>query len=146
MGKPVRITDLASQMIRLSGLVPEKDIKIVYTGLRPGEKLYEELLTNNENTVATHHPKIKIAQVERFNNEEMISKIDNLLKNLYSLSKQEAVELFREFVPEYTSNNENYNEQSKKTKTAKIEKSVETGLIIEPAKILKRYVKSNISQ
>jgi FlaA1/EpsC-like NDP-sugar epimerase len=123
MGKPVRITDLANQMIRLSGLVPEKDIKVVYSGLRPGEKLYEELLTDNENTVATHHPKIKIAKVESFNNKEMLFRINDLLKNLYSLSKQEAVELFRELVPEYKSNNDNYIRPPKKTKSIEIQKA-----------------------
>ena len=63
MGKPVKIADLASQMIRLSGFVPGKDIEIVYTGLRPGEKLFEELLSDHELTKPTHHPKIKIARV-----------------------------------------------------------------------------------
>ena len=110
MGKPVKITDLAKQMIRLSGLVPDIDVKVVFTGLRPGEKLCEELLTTKENTLPTHHPKIKIAQIESFDNEEMLSKINSLLTNLYSLTKHEVVEFFREVVPEYKSNNETYSE------------------------------------
>ena len=58
MGNPVKIVDLARKMIRLAGYTPEKDIKIVYTGLRPGEKLYEELLNKKETTIETHNPKI----------------------------------------------------------------------------------------
>jgi FlaA1/EpsC-like NDP-sugar epimerase len=101
MGSPIKIVDLAEQMIKLSGLVPGKDIKIVFTGLRPGEKLYEELLTCKENTLPTHHPKIKIAQVEQFDYSVLLSRIDLLIKNSYLLSKQEVVELFRELVPEF---------------------------------------------
>ncbi len=118
MGKPVRIVDLANQMIRLSGLTPEKDIKIVFTGLRPGEKLYEELLTNKEITLPTHHPKIKIAQVEILNNREMLSKISKLLSDLYSYSEQEVVDICREFVPEFQSNNEQYEVQTNNTEAA----------------------------
>ena len=62
MGSPVRITDLAMKMIKLAGLIPGKDIEIIYTGLRPGEKLYEELLNEKETTIPTHHEKIKISQ------------------------------------------------------------------------------------
>ncbi len=126
MGNPVKIKDLANQMIRLSGLVPEKDIKVVFTGLRPGEKLYEELLTNNENTLPTHHPKIKIAQIENVDNKAILSKIDTLFKNLYNLSKHEVVEYVQEIVPEFKSNNNFYNQkkpQKKKPETTKIEES-----------------------
>jgi FlaA1/EpsC-like NDP-sugar epimerase len=63
MGEPVRIADLAEKMIRLSGREPGADIEIVYTGLRPGEKLYEELLATSENTLPTHHPRILIGKV-----------------------------------------------------------------------------------
>lgn len=108
MGKPVRINDLARQMIRLSGLVPEKDIKITYTGLRPGEKLYEELLTPQETTKPTHHPKIMIAQVERLFDPELNMKINNLLRRLYALSKQRVIDYCRELVPEYQSTNTKY--------------------------------------
>src|SRR5690554_1098363 len=70
MGKPVKIVDLARKMIRLAGLVEGKDIKIVYSGLRPGEKLFEELLAQSELTLPTHHEKIKVARVRNFHYEE----------------------------------------------------------------------------
>ena len=108
MGLPIKIADLAYQMIQLSGFVPGKDIKVEYTGLRPGEKLYEELLTNKENTLPTHHPKIKIAQVEKFDYSVLLSRIDLLIKNEYLLSNQEVVGLFRELVPEFKSSNTQY--------------------------------------
>jgi FlaA1/EpsC-like NDP-sugar epimerase len=101
MGNPVKIADLANQMIRLSGLVPEQDIKIIYTGLRPGEKLYEELLADKEDMLPTHHPKIMIAQVDKLDYVKHLSKIDELLTNNYRLSKQEVIDVFRELVPEY---------------------------------------------
>jgi len=81
----------------------------VFTGLRPSEKLYEELLTDKENTLPTHHPKIKIAQVEKFDYSVLLSRIDVLVKNAYILSKQEVVELFKDIVPEYKSSNDQYN-------------------------------------
>lgn len=103
MGKPVRIADLADQMIRLSGLIPGKDIKIEYTGLRPGEKLYEELLADLETTQPTHHPKIKIARADHFDPTEVLGKIEFLLGTLYSLPKSELIIHCMELVPEYTS-------------------------------------------
>ena len=109
MGKPIKIADLARQMIQLSGLVPGKDIQIVFIGLRPGEKLYEELLSERENTLPTYHPKIKIAEVEKLDYRGLISRIDSLLKSVYTLSKQDVVEFFKDIVPEYTSSNSQYN-------------------------------------
>jgi FlaA1/EpsC-like NDP-sugar epimerase len=109
MGKPIKIADLAHQMIQLSGLIPGKDIQIVYTGLRPGEKLYEELLSDKENTLPTYHPKIKIAQVEKHDYTQLTSRIDSLLKSIYTMSKQEVIDFFKEIVPEYRSNNVLYN-------------------------------------
>jgi FlaA1/EpsC-like NDP-sugar epimerase len=108
MGSPIKIADLARQMIQLSGLVPGKDIKIEYTGLRPGEKLYEELLTERENALPTHHSKIKIAQVEKFDYSILLLRIDLLIKNAYLLSKREVVELFKEIVPEFKSSSGEY--------------------------------------
>jgi FlaA1/EpsC-like NDP-sugar epimerase len=101
MGKPVRITDLAVNMIRLSGLEPGKDIKIVYTGLRPGEKLYEELLSTSEEVLPTHHEKIRIAMVDKKDYKTEVLKVIASLKNVYGLSEPEVVEFFEMLVPEY---------------------------------------------
>lgn len=101
MGEPVRIADLATNMIRLSGLEPEKDIKIEFTGLRPGEKLFEELLTDKEANIPTHHPKILIARVEELDGPVVLAKIDSLLDSVYAYSRQEIIEIMRELVPEY---------------------------------------------
>jgi len=78
MGKSVKIVDLAKRMIQLSGLVEGKDIEIVFTGLRPGEKLFEELLDDNENNMATHHPKIMIAQTRKIDFKEVKDNVDKL--------------------------------------------------------------------
>lgn len=109
MGKPVKIVDLADQMIRLSGLIPGDDIKIVFTGLRPGEKLYEELLTSNESTLQTHHPNIRKAKVENIDGPATISRVDEVLRNLYSLSKQDVIFFLKEMVDEYKSSYDNNN-------------------------------------
>lgn len=129
MGKPVRIADLANQMIRLTGLVPEKDIKVVYTGLRPGEKLYEELLADRELTRPTHHPKIKIARVEQLNKTDIIVRIEALLNNLYSLSKNDVVNYCRLLVPEFKSTNANYTKEPEGTRPVKVEQDARADLI-----------------
>ena len=84
MGKSVKIVDLARRMIQLSGLQEGKDIDIVFSGLRPGEKLYEELLDNHENTLATHHPKIMIAKVRELSFEKVKHLIDDMASYLIS--------------------------------------------------------------
>jgi FlaA1/EpsC-like NDP-sugar epimerase len=108
MGEPVKIADLADQMIRLSGLIPGQDIKIVYTGLRPGEKLYEELLTDKETTLPTYHPKINKAKVQEINAQVIKSKTEKLLRDLYILSKNDVIRCIKELVPEYESTNQEY--------------------------------------
>jgi len=85
MGQQVKIADLAKAMIKLSGFIPDKDIQIVYTGLRPGEKLYEELLTDAELTIPTHHEKIKKAHVEEIDSGEVMERINSLMTELYSM-------------------------------------------------------------
>jgi FlaA1/EpsC-like NDP-sugar epimerase len=108
MGLPVKVVDLAKKMIQLSGLEEGKDIKITFTGLRPGEKLYEELLNDNENTIPTHHPKIMRAKVPAFSFSEMdiaLAEIQTLLEN----DKTSAIiKRIKYYVPEYLSNNSVY--------------------------------------
>jgi FlaA1/EpsC-like NDP-sugar epimerase len=108
MGQPVKITDLALKMIKLAGLQPEKDIKIVYTGLRPGEKLYEELLNTGELTMPTHHPKIKIAQVITYPFETVITDIEELLELNKTQDDQAIVNKMKEIVPEFISKNSQF--------------------------------------
>ncbi|HET8809506.1 MAG TPA: nucleoside-diphosphate sugar epimerase/dehydratase [Flavobacteriaceae bacterium] len=103
MGSPIKIVDLAHHMIRLSGLVPEKDIKIEFTGLRPGEKLYEELLADRETTIPTHHEKIMIAQATHTFDDSKHFLLDGLLKNTKSKETRKAVEILKLLVPEFVS-------------------------------------------
>ncbi|MCG6142251.1 MULTISPECIES: polysaccharide biosynthesis protein [Leptospira] len=102
MGEPVKILSLAEEMIRLSGYTPHKDIAIEFSGLRPGEKLYEELLLNQEGIKKTHHPKIRIAApLENYN----LLLFQNKLNRLFSLAKanknRELFGAFKEIIPEY---------------------------------------------
>ncbi|MCW3804122.1 polysaccharide biosynthesis protein [Plebeiibacterium marinum] len=105
MGEPVKIDDLAKEMIRLSGLKLGEDIEIAYTGLRPGEKLYEELLANKENTLPTHHDKIMIGKVRRHQYEEVNSSINDLLFALKIESNHLLVSRMKDIVPEFKSQN-----------------------------------------
>ena len=117
MGNPVKIVDLARQMIKLSGYEPEKEIKIEYTGLRPGEKLYEELLTDKEKTLPTYNSKVMIAQVSDFDHEATLAKTVSLLQSAYRLSEQELIEKLSAIVPEYTSKNGKSEQGSVKLET-----------------------------
>jgi FlaA1/EpsC-like NDP-sugar epimerase len=108
MGKSIKIVDLAKKMIKLSGLTLGKDIQLIYTGLRPGEKLYEELLSNEENTKPTHHPQILIAKTRNYSFSLIQEQIYSLL-NLLSLHNNESIILcMKKIVPEYISNNSIY--------------------------------------
>lgn len=113
MGKPVRIYDLATRMISLAGLRPNKDIRIVETGLRPGEKLYEELLNNREHTIATHHKKIMIAKVRHYDYRQVIEHIDNLRKAISANDLHEVVAEIKRIVPEFKSQNSRWKEIDK---------------------------------
>jgi len=113
MGESVKIIDLAKKMIQLSGLQLGKDIEIRVTGLRPGEKLYEELLAKEENTIATHHPKILKANVR----DEDVAQIEaiNVLIGLFETQKNdEIVAKIKQIVPEFISNNSDYEKLDKK--------------------------------
>ena len=107
MGESVKILDLAKKMIKLSGLEINNDIEIKVTGLRPGEKLYEELLASDENTKPTHHPKILIAEVRK-NDKNITNKINQLIQLYFDQNNIEIVKLMKEIVPEYKSNNSEY--------------------------------------
>lgn len=101
MGEPVKILDLASNLIRLSGLEPDEDIKIKFTGLRPGEKLYEELFASNEPLLPTYHPKINIAKTNGGDYSLVKSQVEKLLSELYSLTGEEVIGRMQKIVPEY---------------------------------------------
>lgn len=108
MGKSVKIVDLAKKMIQLSGLTLGKDIQIVYTGLRPGEKLYEELLNDKENTIPTHHPQIMIAKVQEYDLDTVSRNISELIVLFGTQNNTRIVAKMKEIVPEYISNNSVY--------------------------------------
>ena len=105
MGESVKIADLAKKMIRLSGLELGKDIQIQFSGLRPGEKLYEELLNNNENTLPTHHEKIMVAKVREYEYNEIKQHIDELIQLFNTQNNMAIVAKMKAIVPEYESNN-----------------------------------------
>lgn len=113
MGEPVKITDLARKMIKLAGLQPEKDIEIVFTGLRPGEKLYEELLNKGENTLPTHHEKIKISKVIAYPYQEVIDDIRELLDLNKQNNELAVVSKMKDIVPEFVSKNSEYEKLDK---------------------------------
>ncbi len=126
MGESVKIFDLAKNMIRLSGLNYPEDIAIEITGLRPGEKLYEELLANGENTLPTYHEKIMISKIREIDYANVRNKIDELcVSNLFF--KDNIVQLMKTIVPEFISNNSDFSKfdtqklkAKRKTKSNKI--------------------------
>ncbi len=110
MGKPVRIADLAARMIKLSGA---KNVEIKYTGLRPGEKLYEEVLNEEENTKPSFHEKIRIADVREYDFEVVGRKIDELIEISKHYDDMDTVRKMKEIVPEYKSKNSIYEQLDK---------------------------------
>ncbi len=108
MGQSIRIVDLAKKMIKLSGLVLDKDISITYTGLRPGEKLYEELLADHENTLPTHHKQIMVAQVKEYDFDEITNTVNELISLFDKQDNKLIVKKMKLLVPEFKSNNSVY--------------------------------------
>ena len=113
MGQPVKIADLARRMIELAGLVPDQDIKIEYTGLRPGEKLYEELLATKENTLPTPNEKIFRAHVREYERAEVVAAIDHLKEIAQTVDRMETVKCMKQIVPEFKSKNSDFEKLDK---------------------------------
>nr|WP_314494079.1 nucleoside-diphosphate sugar epimerase/dehydratase [uncultured Chryseobacterium sp.] len=114
MGDPVKILDLAKRMIKLSGFTPDLDIKIKFIGLRPGEKLYEELLSNDATTVPTHHEKIMISKDPTIDFNEIEILFKQIIKSAVKRDKVQVVTLLKKIVPEFISNNSEYESLDKK--------------------------------
>lgn len=108
MGTPVKIADLARRMIELAGLIPGEDIEIKYTGLRPGEKLYEELLATKENTLPTENEKIYRAQVREYDYEDICTLMSPLIDLAIKVDKMGTVRMMKGIVPEFKSKNSIY--------------------------------------
>lgn len=108
MGESVKIDDLARRMINLAGLVPDVDIKIEYSGLRPGEKLYEEVLANSENTIPTNHKRINIAKVREYDYDDALQAMDKLETLAREVDIQNMVRLMKHIVPEFISKNSRF--------------------------------------
>jgi len=105
MGESVKIADLAKKMVKLSGLELGKDIQLIFTGLRPGEKLQEELLNKQENAISTHHKKIMIAKVRAYEFDKIEKDIDELIKLFQEQDNLKIVTKMKEIVPEFISKN-----------------------------------------
>ena len=114
MGESVKIADLAKRMIKLAGLEEGKDISIEYTGLRPGEKLYEEVLSNAENTIPTEHKRIHIAKVREYNYEDASAAVEKLEHYSRIVEIPEMVKFMKHIVPEFISKNSVYEQYDKK--------------------------------
>lgn len=113
MGEPVKIAELARRMIELAGFTPDKDIEIKYTGLRPGEKLYEEVLSDEEGTKETPHKKIRVASVREYNYKEVVPHVELLTQLSTEVKISEMVKEMKTFVPEFKSNNSVYEKYDK---------------------------------
>lgn len=119
MGESVKIVDLAKRMVKLAGLTLDEDIKIEYTGLRPGEKLYEEVLSNAENTEATEHDRIRVAKVREYNYEEAVKVADELESLARAVEIPTIVRLMKRTVPEFKSKNSQYEMYDKEIENEK---------------------------
>ena len=113
MGEPVKIADLARKMVKLAGYVPGKDIEIKFTGLRPGEKLFEELLNKKETVTQTHHDKILIGKVPEYDYYQINKLIDTLIELAYQNEDEDVVRQMKRIVPEFLSKNSIYQSMDK---------------------------------
>ena len=114
MGESVKIDDLARRMIYLAGFKPDEDIRIEYSGLRPGEKLYEEVLSNNENTLPTDHSRIRIAKVREYDYNEALAGVDELERLSRAVEINDMVRLMKQIVPEFISKNSRFEQYDNK--------------------------------
>ena len=110
MGESIKIDDLARRMIRLAGYTPDKDIMFEYTGLRPGEKLYEEVLSDNENTLPTSHSRIRIAKVREYSYAAAEQAVERLDELSHKVEIPAMVRLMKDIVPEFVSKNSRFEE------------------------------------
>ena len=110
MGESVKIDDLARRMIKLAGFTPDEDIKIEYCGLRPGEKLYEEVLSDHENTIPTNHSRIRIAKVREYDYNYASASADELERLSREVEIMQMVKLMKQIVPEFLSKNSRFEE------------------------------------
>ena len=108
MGESVKIDDLARRMIRLAGFTPDQDIKVEYSGLRPGEKLYEEVLSNHENTLPTDHSRIRIAKVREYDYADALAGVNELERLSREVEINDMVRLMKDIVPEFISKNSEF--------------------------------------
>lgn len=108
MGQPVKIVDLARRMIEMAGLVPDRDIKIEFIGLRPGEKLFEELLNNKEETLPTDNEKILVAKVREYDFERVSFSIEEMIQLALEMKVEETVMAMKRLVPEFKSKNSSF--------------------------------------
>jgi FlaA1/EpsC-like NDP-sugar epimerase len=108
MGESVKIVKLAERMIELAGFKVGRDIEIKFTGLRPGEKLYEEVLSNTENTIKTNHSKIRIAKVREYDYNDAVEGVDKLRELAYAVQIIDMVKLMKQIVPEFKSQNSDF--------------------------------------
>ena len=115
MGRPVKIADMARRMIELSGFDPDKEISIIYTGLRPGEKLYEELLSNKENTLPTAHNKIRVAKVREYNYFDVVNELNKLNELAARVNIPDMVKMMKDIVPEFVSRNSEFEKYDKES-------------------------------
>lgn len=108
MGESVKIDNLARRMIQLAGYTPDEDIKIEYSGLRPGEKLYEEVLSDHENTLPTNHSRIRIAKVREYDYEDALASTEELERLSREVNIPTMVKLMKKVVPEFVSKNSRF--------------------------------------